>query len=290
MKGYAKSFLLFFVLLSKSVCCQFNGEFIKGVLLDEESNEPVVFATVRLKGRALGVISNNDGGFKVPIEFQLKGGGLEISSMGYESQSISFAELKKNVLNKIYLRPSVFQLNETTVKARKKRRPTAKQIIRFALNRIPGNYQNNPFQLIGYYRDYQLKDEKYINLNESLIKVMDQGFAIDDYQSIQFGLYGYKKNYDFAIDSFAAKPYDYATRDKFIPNVSFGNSYISNELVLLFIHDAIRNHGINTYSFVYNMVDDFIKEHRFSRVKNVTYGDQKVYQIDFDKVGISFQV
>ena len=282
-------FFLLFV-LSTAVFPQGDVDFINGVLLDSETNEPVVFATVRLKGRALGVISNNDGSFQVPTEFQLKGEELEISSMGYQTKTITFSDLNADGVNRIYLMPATFELAETVVEGKRKRRPTAKQIIRFAFERIPDNYSNDPFGLIGYYRDYQFKEQEYINLNEALVKVLDQGFSVDDYRSIQFGLFDYATNRNFKIDSFAAKPYDYSNRDKVVPNATFGTTYAPNELVLLFIHDAIRNHGINAYSYVYTMVDDFIKEHRFLGVKNTSYGNQKVYQIKFRKTETPFQV
>ncbi len=266
------------------------NDFLYGKLIDATSREPVVFATVRVKGKALGVISNNDGGFQIPIEFRLKGEELEISSMGYQTMNVSFSDLQEGSVNQIFVKPATFQLNETVVEGRKKRKPSAKQIIQYALDRIPDNFQNNAFGLVGYYRDYQLKDKAYINLNESLIKVIDEGFAVNDYQSMQFGLFNYETNRNFKIDSFAAKPYDYNNWDKFIPNAAFGENYAPNELVLLFIHDAIRNHDINAYSYVYTMTKDFIKEHRFSKVMQTSYGDQKVYQIDLSKTELPFRV
>ncbi|MEO0573457.1 MAG: carboxypeptidase-like regulatory domain-containing protein [Bacteroidota bacterium] len=269
---------------------QDNGRFINGILLDAESSEPVVFATIRVTGKALGVISNNDGSFQIPTEFQFKGEQLEISSMGYQTKIIAFTDLKKGIVNRIYVKSAGFELAETVVTGRKKRGPTAKQIIRYALRRIPENYQNNPFGLIGYYRDYQFKEKTYINLNEALVQVWDQGFAVDDYRSIRFGLFDYKTNLNFKIDSFAAKPYDYSQWDKYIPNATLGGTYAPNEMVLLFIHDAVRNHGIDAYSYVYTMVEDFVREHRFSRVKHTFYGAQKVYQIDFSKIDVPFQV
>ncbi|MEM1336876.1 MAG: carboxypeptidase-like regulatory domain-containing protein [Bacteroidota bacterium] len=269
---------------------QKEDDFFYGKLIDAKTGEPVVFATVRLKTKALGVISNNDGSFQVPTEFQFKGDELEISSMGYQTMNIAFSDLEEDIVNLIYVKRAIFELAETFVAGRKKRKPTAKQIIRYALDRIPDNYQNDSFGLIGYYRDYQFKDKKYINLNEALVKVIDKGFIEDDYRNIQFGLFDYETNLDFKIDSFAAKPYDYSNRDKFIPSATFGETYAPNELVLLFIHDAIRNHDIDAYSYVYTMVEDFIKEHRFSKVENTSYGDQKVYQIDFRKTELPFQV
>jgi len=287
----SRTYLLFtFLLFCHLGWAQGNDPFVHGVLLDSETKEPVVFATIRIKGKALGVISNKDGGFQIPFELQQKGEELEISSMGYQTTTITFTDLKKTILNTIYVKPATFALAETVVKGKRTRKPTAKQIIRYALRRIPDNYQNDLFGLVGYYRDYQSKKREYINLNEALIQVMDQGFSVDDYRSIQFGLFEYATNTNFTIDSFAAKPYDYATRDKYIPNATFGSTYAANELVLLFIHDAIRNHGIDAYSYVHTMVEDFIKEHRFSRVKTTAYGEQKVYEIDFRKTDTPFQV
>ena len=283
-------FSILLMMLPLEGWAQNNDEFINGIVLDAESGDPVVFATIRVKGKALGVISNNDGSFQIPMEFQSKGTQLEISSMGYQNKRIAFSELKVNIVNVVYVQPATFALDETVVEGKKRRKPTAKQIIRYALRRIPENYQNNPFGLIGYYRDYQFKEKAYINLNEALVQVMDQGFSVDDYRSIQFGLFEYKTNFDFKVDSFAAKPYDYSNRDKFIPNATLGGTYAPNELVLLFIHDAIRNNAIDAYSFIYSMVEDFIKEHRFSKVRNTSYGDQKIYRIDFSKSEIPFQV
>ena len=274
-------------------CCafsQFDNQFINGVLLDTDTGEPVVFATIRLKGKALGVISNNDGGFKVPLDFQSKGEELIISSMGYATKNIVFSELNKDTINLIFLKSAPFELSEAVVTGERKRKPNAKQIIRYAFERIPDNYYKDAFELAGYYRDYQLKEGEYINLNEALIHVFDKGFEIDDYTSTRFGLYDYVKNTGFVRDSFAAKRYDYSNWDKYIPDARLYGNYSGNELVLLFIHDAIRNHNVPAYSFVNTLVEDFIKEHSFLDVKHTTYDDQAVYQIEFKKNSIPFQV
>lgn len=290
MKFHQKSLFLFFLILpSWPISAQDYDDFIEGVLLDSKSREPIVFATIRIKGKALGVISNQDGGFRIPLEFQEKGEELEISSMGYNTYTVLFDALETNGLNRILLQPALFQLQETIVTATKKRL-TSKEIIQKALNRIPDNYENNPFELIGYYRDYQIKNKKYSNLNEAIIKVFDGGFENDDYLNTEYGIYAYSKNYDFEIDSFAAKPYNYRIRDKFIPDAVFNNSIVPNELVQLFNHDALRNNNERTYSYVNTFVKDFIKEHDFFTYFLTNYGDKKVYKIKFNKSTVPFQV
>jgi hypothetical protein len=167
---------------------------------------------------------------------------------------------------------------------------SAEEIVQRAIARMPANYPQKPFALTGYYRDYQFKDKTYINLNEALIEVLDKGFAIDDYRSVMFGLLNYESNFEFKRDSFAAKPYDYNNWDKIIPDATVGQVQAANELVLLFIHDAIRNHNIDAYSYVHKFVEDFVKEHRLKRVKNTSYGNQAVFRIDISKKEMPFEV
>jgi len=210
----------------------------------------------------------------------------------------AFQHLKKNEINKIVLKPSVFELSEVVVTAQRGRRHSSKvkgalsaeEIVQRAIARMPANYPQKPFALTGYYRDCQFKDKTYINLNEALIEVMDKGFAIDDYRSVMFGLLNYESNFEFKRDSFAAKPNDYNNWDKIIPDATFGQVQAANELVLLFIHDAIRNHNIDAYSYVHKFVEDFIKEHRLKRVKNTSYGNQAVFRIDISKKEMPFEV
>lgn len=292
-----RKLILILFLVTSLNCLAQQGDYFFGRLSDENTGEPFVFATIRLQGKALGVISNNDGGFKIPSDFQFKGDSLVISSMGYETKRIDFGSLRENSINQILVKQLVFELSETVVTAKNKRNQSkagkglkAEQIIRHAIEGIPDNYDKNPFELVGYYRDYQLQEKKYTNLNEALIKVFDQGFDIKDHSSLQFGLYNYNTNLDFAIDSFAAKTYDYQIRDKYIPDATFRHHVIPNELLLLFNHDAIRNNTERTYSYVNTFVNDFIKAHDFFTYFVTNYGDKRVYKIKFNKNNRPFQV
>lgn len=189
MNFYGKHFW-FLLLVTFSACgfSQVDDQFNSGFLLDAGTGEPVVFATIRVKGKALGVVSNSDGGFKVPVAFQLKGEELEISSMGYETKTIVFSELKKNSINQIFLDPSIFQLQETVVTGNRKRL-SARKIIKKAIANIPNNYPVDPIHMVGYYRDYQLKKEEYVNLNEAIVGIYDEGFEEKDYLTTQYELY-----------------------------------------------------------------------------------------------------
>ncbi len=281
--------LVFLLLISKGSGAQISNDYISGVLLDAQTNEPVVFASIRIKDRALGVISNLEGDFRIPSDYAAKDAELEISSMGYETKTLSFSSLTPNGINTIYLQPALMQLNEAVVTGKRKRL-SARKIIKKAITNIPNNYPIDPFHLVGYYRDYQLKKNTYTNLNEAIVGIYDQGFGEKDYLTTQYELYSYEKNTSFAIDSFAAKPYDYQTRDKYIPEAKLQSAYGGNELVILNIHDGIRNHDVRAYSYVHRFVEDFIKEHRFPKMEATSYDDQPVFKIAIAKKQSSFSV
>jgi len=290
MKPQFKHYIFLVLLLFfQNSFAQNDKDFITGVLLDAQTNEAVVFASIRVKDAALGVISNLDGDFRVPLDFAGKGAELEISSMGYETKYVVFTSLTPNEINVIYLQPALLQLNEAVVTGRRKRL-SAKKIIKKAIANIPNNYPVGPFNLVGYYRDYQLNEKEYVNLNEAIVGIYDQGFANNDYLQTQYSLYSYEQNTTFKIDSFAARPYDYSTRDKFIPSTKLISDYGGNELVILNIHDAVRNHDVKAYSYVHRLVSDFIKEHRFPKMEATSYNGKEVFKITIRKKQASFYV
>lgn len=285
-----RNFLLAATLLLPTIFLrsQEGDGFLQGRLLDSQTQEPVVFATVRLKSRAVGVISDQTGGFKIPVSFRTKGDTLLISSMGYMARTIRLSALEEDRINTILLNPAVIELQESVITAKAKRLK-AKDIVRYAIENIKENYPQEPFSYIGYYRDYQIKEDDYLNLNEALVEVNDKGFNTIDTLETEFLIYEYRKNRDFKIDSFAAKPYDYLNHDKVIPSAKI-NSYGGNELLLLRVHDPIRNHRLSSFSFIYRLQKDFIENHVFRLRGKTIYNGQDVYQIELYRNDSNFKV
>lgn len=288
LPGIRSFLVLCFFCLSAPMLMAQQSPYITGRLIDWETGEPVVFATLRLKGFALGVISDRDGGFRIPQEFKDKKADLEISCMGYQNRIIPFEDLKPRG-NLIQLRPATFELFESVVTGKRKEKLAANQIVQYALNNIRTNYPDQQYSLLGYYRDYQLREGDYVNLNEALIEVLDQGFQSIDTQLTDFLMYEYKKNTSFAIDSFAAKEYDYQEWDKTAVQAEVP-SYGGNELMLLRVHDPIRNHRINTFSFINRIRQDFIPAHFFNLQGVKTYDNRKVYEISVSRYTVNYRV
>ena len=279
-------FFLLLLLASSSVVSQ-QPEYIIGKLMDSVAQEPIAFASIRLKDRALGIISNTDGSFKIPQKFKSYGDTLQISSMGYQQKEVLISTLSIDNPITIYLQTSLFELEETVVRGGKKRRLSAMQIVQRAIENIPKNYPQKLFSTVGYYRDYQLKANEYVNLNEAILEVFDSGFGKIDTTTTLVQIYDYKKNLDFERDTLSDDPYDYKRSRKIVDN-AFLQKYGGNEFTILRVHDAVRNYKVDSYSFVNRFDIDLLQNHLFSKDKSTYINGEPVYTITFRKSNPSF--
>ena len=170
--------------------------YITGELYDYKTNEPIPFATIRVKDYAIGVISNLDGGFRIPLKFKEYGQVLEISSMGYLTKEVSLSSLSVERINVVRMTPGILALNEVVVEGKVKKRKkifSARQIIEEAIENIPRNYPMDPFSTVGYYRDYQFENNQYLNLNEAILEVFDKGYGTIDPVSTKTLIYDLKQ-------------------------------------------------------------------------------------------------
>ena len=290
--------LRYFLLLCLFLVCLLSfsqdRDFIIGKLLDAKTQEPIVFASIRIKDRALGIISNADGGFRIPLKYKEYGDIIEISSMGYKSKEIIIHDFDVNELNVVRLEPALLELDEAIVSEkfkRKKKYISPKNIVRKAIKAIPDNYATRLFSTIGYYRDYQIKDKdsSYLNLNEAILEVFDPGFAKLDFQNTKVRIYNYKQNSDFDRNARAADLYNYKDSKKVIDK-AFLHNYGGNEFTILRVHDAIRNYKVNSYDFVNRLEYDLFNNHDFFKEKDTYTEDEVLYTIKIKQNLAGFRV
>ncbi len=204
---------------------------------------------------------------------------IEITCIGYGNLILKRNQLSTTRVNVIKLKTATVQLREFAITARK--RLSATKIVELAIKNIPKNYPTNPFSYVAYYRDYQKEEKEYVNLNEAIIGVFDEGFNENDFSFTKIKLYQYKQNKGFKRDSMSALAYDNGIlKNKFIPSATV-SSFGGNELSLLRIHDAIRNYKTNSYSFVNNFSEDFLKNHSFKLEDPVNLDSTQLYRISF---------
>jgi hypothetical protein len=268
--------------MSTSLFAQSTGYF-QGKIINSTTLKAVPFATIKLKNNQLGVYANADGDFMVSANPAFKDDSLMITCIGYKQSKIAYKELSTKTVTKIYLTPIVYGLGEVVVVASKKKLNSI-TIIKKAIRNITINYPVKPFSYIAYYRDYQKKDGKYLNLNEALVQTLDGGFNTRS-SSNKYRMLDYRKNTDFPrmnISSFydLTESPQASNKNKVIPNATLGDQY-GNELFVLMVHDPIRNFRTRSFSFIETFQEDFVFNHNFSSPATVLNNNTLLYKIDF---------
>ncbi len=73
---------------------------LKGKVTDIDSKEPLPYASISIKGKPIGTVTNADGEFEFHLQTQYAGDALVASMLGYSSYSQkSLAEIKKEYKN-----------------------------------------------------------------------------------------------------------------------------------------------------------------------------------------------
>ena len=138
---------------------------IAGILLDKETGEPVVSASVIAQGTSLGNITYQNGEFRLNLPDSLRRCMLSFSHLGYVGQTVEASALegRSNVLS---LEPKVISLQEVLI-----RLVEPKKLLREMIEHRDRNCSTSPVYLTTFYREgVQLKN-KFQSLTEAVFKV-----------------------------------------------------------------------------------------------------------------------
>jgi hypothetical protein len=165
-----KTLLPFFIIICWSAGAQ--TIVISAKLVDKETKEPIIFATVGIMGKSLGTISNMQGDFDFyfPAEFQNE--NLIVSTLGYNNFEAPIWSLIANKNLLIEMTKSTIVLHEVVVSDSLK----GGEILNIALSRIPQNFPMTPYMVDGFYRDLKKVGGVYISLLEAAVKIYDEDY------------------------------------------------------------------------------------------------------------------
>jgi hypothetical protein len=169
---YAKRFLLVAALCAPFLLAAQKAT-ISGKAIDSQTEEPLVFATVGIKGQPLGTITNLQGEFDFHFPAALRNETFVISMLGFrnfEAPVWTLLEQPGTVI--IKMNKSATLLNEVVIRDSL----SGGDVVRIALSRIESNYANQPFLMDGFYRDLKKVGGQYIALLESAIRLYDEDY------------------------------------------------------------------------------------------------------------------
>src|SRR5690349_16261091 len=165
---------LFFLLAT--LCAPFLGLAqsitISGKVSDRETGEPLEFASVWIKGKSIGTITNSQGEFDFHMPAEFRNEILTVSMLGYKSFEAPIWTVLENASQNIQLEKSVTLLDEVVVKDSL----NGGDILQIALSRVDQNFPQTPFLLEGFYRDIKKVGATYISLLEAAVKIYDEDY------------------------------------------------------------------------------------------------------------------
>jgi hypothetical protein len=170
-----------------------------GVVLDSETKDPLVFASLAVSGTNINTITNGDGEFLLKIPKTLSNSKVVISFLGYKKVVFNTSDLTEDD-NEIFLEAAVTALSEVDVVIPKK----AVDFVKESIAKKGENYINDGSIMTGFYRETIKKRRQNVSLSEAVVTIYKQPYTSGKKDAIK--LYKSRKSTNYTkLDTVALK-------------------------------------------------------------------------------------
>lgn len=122
-----------------------GGYFLEGRIVNAADKSPVSFASIGIEGTARGTASDMEGKYFLKVDSTDLSKTVKISCIGFKSRVVAVTSLAGG--KTLYLTPERKLLDAVLISGKA---PDAQEILRLAIERIPQNYQQQPFNMEFY--------------------------------------------------------------------------------------------------------------------------------------------
>ncbi|HAM09354.1 MAG: hypothetical protein A2X05_19015 [Bacteroidetes bacterium GWE2_41_25] len=146
-------------------------DYIKGRIADGETGELLPYATVALKNRAKGTVTNNNGEFGMNISQDMVDDTLSVSYLGYLNTEVPLSKafvsnLEITLMREFISIPGIIIKNQIP-----------QEIIYKAKRAISENYSRDPVYLTAFYREGVLKRRTLQNYSEAILRIYKSSYS-----------------------------------------------------------------------------------------------------------------
>jgi hypothetical protein len=224
--------------------------YITGKILDNETSEPLPFATIALKNKGKGTVTNNNGDFGMRIISEFFKDTLSVSYLGYLGIEIPVSKAFGNNLT-IKMKREFISIPEIIIKNQ-----NPQEIITRVLKSIPHNYGNTPALMIGFYREGVLKKSELQTYSEAILQI-------------------YKSAYSGTL---------FGDQIKVYKSRKIENTDRSDTLAIILkagLSTCLELDGAkNTFDF---LTSEGLTDYTYRMTDIVTYDDEEAYAIEFEQ-------
>ena len=153
---------------------------ITGFVADSMSQKALVYASVQLKNKSLGTITNAEGRFLISIPKLYTNDSLLFSFLGYETQVIAI----QNLLQKdsiILLSEKHFSLTEVDITGY-----SPVKIVEKCITNFSENYYQKPIMLSAYFREFITDNGHLEKYSEAQLKIVKESYLTKKKDIMQF--------------------------------------------------------------------------------------------------------
>jgi hypothetical protein len=146
-------------------------KYITGKIIDDETSDPLPFATLALKNKGKGTVTNNNGDFGMKISSDLFNDTLSISYIGYLRREIPVKKAFGNNLT-IAMKREFISIPEIIIKNH-----NPQEIINHARKAISHNYGDTPASMTGFYREGVFKKSELQTYSEAILQIYKSAYS-----------------------------------------------------------------------------------------------------------------
>jgi hypothetical protein len=145
--------------------------YITGTIVDDESQEPLPYATLALKNKGKGTVTNNNGEFGMKITPDLTNDTLSVSYLGYIGREIAVRQTLGNNF-RILMKREFISIPEIII-----RNQIPQELISKARRAIGSNYGNTPALMTGFYREGVMKKNELQTYSEAILQIYKSAYT-----------------------------------------------------------------------------------------------------------------
>jgi hypothetical protein len=146
-------------------------KYITGKIVDDETSEPLPFATIALKNKGKGTVTNINGDFGLQIGSDFYSDTLSVSYLGYQGREIPVIDAFGNNFT-ISMKREYISIPEIIIKNH-----NPQDVIFRAFKAIPHNYGDTPAAMTGFYREGVMKKSELQTYSEAILQIYKSAYA-----------------------------------------------------------------------------------------------------------------
>ena len=144
---------------------------IGGKIVDAENSEPLPYATIGIRHRGKGTVTNFNGDFVLRISEENLFDTLTVSYVGYVNRLLPVRSLPGNVMT-ITMDRDFIPIPEIIIRAQ-----DPLMIIRKTISAVASNYGTTPAMLTGFYREGVYRKKEPQVYSEAVVKIYKSPYA-----------------------------------------------------------------------------------------------------------------